>query len=248
MLSQLFAENIFEIFLLAVGASFIQRTTGFGFGIFIMTLLPFLMPSYGEATALSGLLAFTTSLIASIKYRRFITWRRLIPILSIFLITSTIAISVLSKMENGTIRFILGFILIFVSIWFAFLNKRIRFGTTLPYQLGAGSVSGLMGGFFGMHGPPAVLYFISCEKDKEHYMGMIQTYFVLTNAMMTFARAYNGFVTPTVGKCYIFCLAAVAIGSSLGAWAFSRIPGNKFPYIVYGYIGVSGVIILCSAT
>jgi uncharacterized membrane protein YfcA len=186
-------------------------------------------------------------LIASIKYRRFITWRRLIPILSIFLITSTIAISVLSKMENGTIRFILGFILIFVSIWFAFLNKRIRFGTTLPYQLGAGSVSGLMGGFFGMHGPPAVLYFISCEKDKEHYMGMIQTYFVLTNAMMTFARAYNGFVTPTVGKCYLVCLGAVAIGSSIGAWAFSRIPGNKFPYVVYGYIGVSGFIILCSA-
>ncbi len=247
MFEQLFAENIFEIFLLAIGASFVQRTTGFGFGIFIMTLLPFLMPSYGEATALSGLLAFTTSLIASIKYRRFITWRRLIPILSIFLITSTIAISVLSKMENGTIRFILGFILIFVSIWFAFLNKRIRFGTTLPYQLGAGSVSGLMGGFFGMHGPPAVLYFITCEKDKEHYMGMIQTYFVLTNAMMTLARRYNGFVTLTVGKCYIFCLAAVAIGSSLGAWAFSRIPGNKFPYVVYGYIGVSGFMILCSA-
>ncbi len=36
-----------EIFLLTIGASFVQRTTGFGFGIFLMTLLPFLMPSYG---------------------------------------------------------------------------------------------------------------------------------------------------------------------------------------------------------
>lgn len=247
MFAQLFTENILEIFLLATGASFIQRTTGFGFGIFIMTLLPFLMPSYGEATALSGLLAFTTSLIAAVKYRKFITWKRLIPILSIFWVTSTIAISLLKEMQDGTIRFILGFILIFVSIWFAFLNKRIKFGTTLPYQIGAGSVSGLMGGFFGMHGPPAVLYFISAEADKMHYMGMIQTYFVITNAMMTFARAYNGFVTPAVGKCYIFCLGAVAIGSAFGSWAFSRIPGNKFPYVVYGYIGISGLIILCSA-
>ena len=40
--------NIIEIFFLTLGASFVQRTTGFGFGIFIMTLLPFLMPSYGE--------------------------------------------------------------------------------------------------------------------------------------------------------------------------------------------------------
>ncbi|MBR7157014.1 MAG: sulfite exporter TauE/SafE family protein [Bacteroidales bacterium] len=247
MFAQLITENIPQIFLLATGASFVQRTTGFGFGIFIMTLLPFLMPSYGEATALSGLLAFTTSLIAAIKYRKFITWGRFLPILSVFLITSTIAIHLLKGMQDGAIRFILGFILIFVSIWFAFLNKRIKFKTTLPYQLGAGSVSGLMGGFFGMHGPPAVLYFISAEADKEHYMGMIQTYFVITNAMMTIARAYNGFVTPTVGKCYIFCLGAVAIGSALGAWAFSRIPGKKFPYVVYGYIGISGLIILCSA-
>ena len=36
---------------LAAGASFIQRTIGFGFGIFIMTALPFLMPSYAEAEA-----------------------------------------------------------------------------------------------------------------------------------------------------------------------------------------------------
>ena len=48
---------IIIIFLLCICASFIQRTTGFGFGVFIMTVLPYLMPSYGEATTLSGLLA-----------------------------------------------------------------------------------------------------------------------------------------------------------------------------------------------
>ena len=94
----MFTENIFWIFLLATGASFVQRTTGFGFGIFIMTLLPFLMPSYGEATGLSGLLAFTTSLIAAIKFRKYITWKRLLPILSVFLITSSVAISLFKVM------------------------------------------------------------------------------------------------------------------------------------------------------
>lgn len=51
------------IFLLSIGASFVQRTTGFGFGIFIMTMLPFFLPTYGEATTLSGLLAITTSAV-----------------------------------------------------------------------------------------------------------------------------------------------------------------------------------------
>ena len=49
------------ILLLAFCASFVQRTIGFGFGIFVMTMLPLLMPSFGEATTLSGLLAMLTS-------------------------------------------------------------------------------------------------------------------------------------------------------------------------------------------
>ena len=36
---------VIELFLLSIGASFVQRTTGFG--IFIMTMLPSIMPSYG---------------------------------------------------------------------------------------------------------------------------------------------------------------------------------------------------------
>lgn len=240
-------ENLLEIFLLAIGASFVQRTTGFGFGIFIMTMLPFLMPSYGEATALSGLLALTTSIIAAWKFRDKITWKRLIPILSVFLVVSTVSIFMLSKINDISLRKILGVVLILVSIYFTFLSKKIRFKTTLPYQLGAGTLSGIMGGFFGMHGPPAVLYFISSEPDKEHYMGMIQTYFVISNAMMTIARGANGFITATVGRNHLLCLAGIAIGAFAGGWAFSRIPGRIFPYVVYAYIGISGIIILLTS-
>ena len=72
------------IFLLSIGASFVQRTTGFGFGIFIMTMLPFLMPSYGEATTLSGLLAITTSAVIVWRLREYVTWQRLWTILLTF--------------------------------------------------------------------------------------------------------------------------------------------------------------------
>ena len=239
--------NMIEIFLLAVGASFVQRTTGFGFGIFIMTLLPFLMPSYGEATALSGLLAMTTSALIAFRMRQFITWKRLIPILTTFIIISAAAICMLTRLHDDTLRKILGIILIITAFYFAFFSRRIKLKTTLPYQIGAGSISGIMGGFFGMQGPPAVLYFISSEPDKNHYMAMVQTYFLIGNAMMTIVRASNGFVTATVGKCYVFCLAAVLIGTLLGSWTFKHIPGKVFPYVVYSYIGISGLIIFLTA-
>mgnify|MGYP002511583129 CR=1 FL=1 len=235
-----------EIFLLALGASFVQRTTGFGFGIFIMTSLPFLMPSYGEATALSGLLALTTSCFAAWKYRRMVTWKRLIPILSIFLVISSAAICMLARIQDNMLRKILGIVLICVSIYFAFFSKKIRFGTTLPYQLGAGTISGLMGGFFGMHGPPVVLSLISAEPDKDHYLGMIQTYAVVTNITMLAVRAFSGYVTPAVGSAYLYGLAGLVIGVAAGNWAYKRIPGKIFTYVVYAYIALSGLIIFLS--
>lgn len=240
-------DNIVNIFLLTVGASFIQRTTGFGFGIFIMTLLPFLMPSYGEATTLSGLLALTTSSIICIRMRRYITWKRLLPILMTFIVISAGAICTLTRMEDGVLRKILGITLIFTSLYFAFFSGKIKLKTTVPYQIGTGALSGIMGGFFGMQGPPAVLYFISSEPDKNHYMAMAQTYFLIGNSFMTIVRASNGFLTATVGNCYIFCVAAVAIGTLLGSWAFRHIPAKIFPYIVYTYIGVSGIVIFLTS-
>ena len=163
------------IFLLSIGASFVQRTTGFGFGIFIMTMLPFLMPSYGEATTLSGLLAITTSAVIVWRLREYVTWQRLWTILLTFIVISTIAIFALKRIEDHTLRQILGVALILISIYFAAFSKKIKLPTTKQVQVGAGTLSGLMGGFFGMQGPPAVLYFIQSEPSKEHYMAMAQT-------------------------------------------------------------------------
>lgn len=232
------------IFLLSIGASFVQRTTGFGFGIFIMTMLPFLMPSYGEATTLSGLLAITTSAVIVWRLREHVTWKRLWTILLTFIFVSTIAIFALKRIEDHTLRQILGVALILISIYFAAFSQKIKLPTTKRVQVGAGTLSGLMGGFFGMQGPPAVLYFIQSEPSKENYMAMTQTYFLIGNVMMTFVRAYNGFLTTTVLADYCFGLGGVVIGTCLGAYVFRHIPNRIFRYIVYAYIAVSGVIIL----
>ena len=98
-----------------------------------------------------------------------------------------------------------------------------------------------------MHGPPVVLYLVSSEPDKDHYMGMIQTYAVITNISMLAVRAYNGYVTPVVGMTYLYGIAGLAIGIIAGNLVYRHIPNKIFTYIVYAYIGLSGLIILCTA-
>ena len=241
--------NTLYIILLAAGASFIQRTIGFGFGIFIMTALPFLMPSYAEAVTLSGLLSLTSATVVMLQYIKYVTWKRFLPILGAFIIFSTSAILLLDKIEGPAMRKILGIMLIFLSLYFSFFKERLQkhIRATPGWMLGAGSISGIMGGLFGMQGPPVVLYLIVSEPSKNHYMGMIQTYAVVTNITMLAVRIYNGYVTPAVGASYLYGLLGLAIGVIKGNWAFKRIPSRLFTYIVYAYIGISGLVILLTA-
>ena len=238
-------EFSLPIFLLAAGASFIQRTIGFGFGIFIMTALPFLMPSYAEAVTLSGLLSLTSATVVMIQYVKFVTWKRLLPMVGAFVVFSTAAIFMLDKIEGPAMRQILGIMLVILSLYFSFFKEKLQkfIRPTKGWLLGTGSVSGIMGGLFGMHGPPVVLYLVVSEPSKDHYMGMIQTYAVITNITMLIVRAWNGYVTPTVGITYLYALGGLAIGILVGNWAFKRIPSRLFTYIVYAYIGISGMII-----
>jgi uncharacterized membrane protein YfcA len=242
-------ENLIYITLLATGASFVQRTVGFGFGIFIMTALPFLMPSYGEAVTLSGLLSLTSATVVMVKYMKFVSWKRLLPVVAAFVIFSTLATAMLDKIEGPSIRVILGIMLVVISLYFSFFKERLQkiITPTRGWQLGTGTASGLMGGFFGMHGPPVVLYLIASEPDKDHYMGMIQTYAVITNISLLIARGYNGYLTATVGTTYLYALGGLALGVIAGNWAFKHIPNKLFSYIVYAYIGISGLIIFFTA-
>ena len=112
------------------------------------------MPSYGEATTLSGLLAITTSAAIVWRLRNYVTWQRLWPILLTFIIVSTIAIFALTRIEDHILRRILGVALVLISIYFMLFSQKIKLPTTKRVQVGAGTLSGLMGGFFLRYARP----------------------------------------------------------------------------------------------
>ncbi len=232
------------LFLMSIGAAFVQRVSGFGFGIFIMTALPYLMPSYGEATTLSGLLASVTSAIIVFKQYKHLVWRKLIGILSVFLVVSFVAIHFVSSAGDGLLKIILGVALILSSAWFFFFAGKVRIRPTRVIQTFLGTLSGMMGGLFGMQGPPAVLYFVETTDTKEEYMVTAQMYFLVGNFMMTGYRAYYGFLTSAVGYGWLVGIAGVLIGTTIGAWAFRFLSLPKLRIIIYLYMAVSGVVCL----
>lgn len=246
-------SQIFLLLLMSCGAAFVQRVSGFGFGIFIMTVLPYLLPTYGEATTLSGLLAMVTSIMIVARTWRFICWPRLLPILATFLVVSFFAVRFVAYADpstsagealEGMLRRGLGCVLIFASVWFVWLKDRVKLPTTLPAQIGMGTLSGVMGGLFGMQGPPAVLYFVATNSTKEGYIAMAQTYFLVGNLAMTFFRARCGLLTPTVLTCWCWAVPAVVLGTWVGSLVFRRISLPILRMMIYIYMAISGVVAL----
>ena len=226
----------------AFGGAFVQRTIGFGFGIFIMTVLPLLMPSYGEATTLSGMLAMVTSVMMVIRYYKYLQWKKLIPILIIFLIVSFIAIQIVTMLDRAQLKHILGVTLIVAAIYFWFFSERVKIKPNMATQGFLGTISGFMGGFFGMQGPPAVLYFIEVAKQKEEYIALAQTFFDIGNFMMTVFMWRAGFVTAEVLTDWLWALPTVLLGTWVGSIVFRHLSLDLLRHIVFIYIGISGLI------
>ena len=238
------AGTIALIAFLAMIAAFIQRVSGFGFGIFIMTSLPLLMPTYGEATALSGLLAFVVALVPAITMRKHLPVRKLWIILTTFLVVSFFSIFFVSKIDSALLRRVLGGFPIIIAIYFFFFSSRIHIRPNAKTQISMGTLSGIMGGLFAMQGPPAVIYFIGCSETKEEYTALTQWYFLVGNLMMSFFRAGNGFVTPVVGKIWCFAVFGIFIGLFIGAKVYQHINTFVLRRIVYSYMAVAGCVML----
>jgi len=167
---------LIAIFILSIGASFVQRTTGFGFGIFIITMLPYFMPTYGEATTLSGILALTTSAAIVWRLRRYVTWQRLWPILLTFIVVSTMAIFVLTRIEDHILKQILGVALIVISIY----RKMLEFIESAPFQICimghscGNSDRTLLNTLFEHHFCTSIMpYYYINEKGKDNYLELV---------------------------------------------------------------------------
>lgn len=230
----------------ACGAGIVQRTTGFGFGIFLIPLLTLIGigECYAETISLSTMLAATLSLITVIKLREYVALKRVLPLLFIFMPISYLAGEYMLSMKTNTLKVVLGLTLIALSIYFTFFQKNIKLTINKWVTLACGTVSGIMGGMFSMQGPPLVLYYLATESSKTHYMAQCQTIFFLGNLFMTCHRATEGIITSNVLKLYLIAIVGTLIGLRIGEKIFDRIDTTLLRKIVYAFLAVSGVIIL----
>ena len=231
------------VLILTIIASFIQRVTGFGFGIFVMMFFPFFLPSYGESVMLSGLLAGTTAFLITISNMHYVRWRMMGIIVLFNVIASFLAIEYMSSLSNETLKRCLGVVLILIALYFLWgKNKANKLFLSRWAQGIIGAISGIMGGMFAMPGPPVVLYCISSIDNKREYVVTLQAFSVIFNIFYTLFRAKVGFYSESTLLWWGAGLIGLMIGTSLGSRCSERISNQRLKQIVYIMMILSGIV------
>ena len=231
------------VFILTIIASFIQRVSGFGFGIFVMMFFPFFLPSYGESVMLSGLLAGSTALMIALRNWQYIRWNLMGRVVLFNVVASYLATEYMNSLGNDTMKQCLGVVLILIALYFLFGEGKMgRVFKSKLAQVTIGSISGVMGGMFAMPGPPLVLYCISTIEDKREYVTTLQAFSVVMNLCYTLFRFKAGFYSEDTWLWWLVGLIGAIIGSSVGTRCFERISSRTLKFIVYVMMIVSGVV------
>lgn len=215
-------------------AAIIQSTSGFGFGIFSMALLPLFLP-YKEANVLTLATVLVLQIYTVIKFRKHINFKLVTAPGIAAIIFGSIGVHLMISLSDQVMNIILGIFLWSLAFYMIFLANRINLKKSVITGLFAGSLGGFMDGMFAIGGPPMVAYFDSVIDDPLEYQSTLQLYFMITTANVIFNNIlcgnFNATLIPPLSITIICCL----IGTTIGMHFTERISMKvirKLAYIV----------------
>ncbi|MBQ5652282.1 MAG: sulfite exporter TauE/SafE family protein, partial [Peptococcaceae bacterium] len=171
-------DLFFPILLCATfAAAFVQGITGFAFTMIFLACMQSFLP-YTELLAIATVLAIFMLSMNVYVYRHHIVWKWLPLPLLINCVVTVAAIRLLRQtMDFPYWHQLLGIVFILLAVYMYLFQKRIQIKPTMKNALLFCGAGGILGGLFGVGGPPIVLYFLALTDSKERYLSSTQMFF-----------------------------------------------------------------------
>lgn len=109
--------------------------------------------------------------------------------------------------------------------------------------------AGVLGGAYGMNGPPLVVYGALRGWTPRHFRATLQGYFLPASVLVMAGYGLAGLWTTTVMRYFLLALPGVLIAIFLGRIVNRRMHGPQFlVYLHVGLIIVGGILLLQALT
>jgi uncharacterized membrane protein YfcA len=228
-------------------ATLIRSTLGFGEALVAVPLLAFRIP-----VVIAAPLAVMVSVIVALAIV-LQDWRRIelraaggLVLASLFGIP--VGVLLLASVDDRLVKMILGALIIAFSIYVLALRGTLRLRTDhAGWMIGCGVISGILGGAYGMNGPPLVVYGTLRRWSPQHFRATLQGYFLPASLAGLIGYGSIGLWNGTIWRYFLLALPAVAIATLLGRALNHRMSGDRFFRIVYAGLVVIGAALLLQA-
>jgi len=225
-------------------ATLIRSTVGFGEALIAVPLLAFRLP-VAVAAPLAVLLSVLIAGLIVAQDWRHIEVRSAAGLIIAALFGIPLGILLLTRLNDHVVRTILGLVIAAFSAYSLAARSRLHFHADhRALLLGAGFLSGILGGAYGMNGPPLAIYGTLRRWTPQRFRATLQGYFLPASLVGLIGYAVAGLWVPSITHYFLFSLPGVVAGVILGRTLNHRLRGDGFFKIVYAGLLVIGSVLV----
>ena len=228
-------------------ATLIRSALGFGEALFAVPLLALRLP-LAVAAPLAVLISITIAAIVVAQDWQKIHMRSTGWLLSATVFGIPLGLMLLTSTHQTMVKATLALLIIAFAMYSLIGDKppQLR-DDSMPWMLGCGFAAGVLGGAYGMNGPPLAIYGAMRRWTAQQFRATLQGYFLPASILGMIGYWWKGLWIPAVTHYFLISLLAIVPAILLGKWINHRLHGESFLRYVYSGLAIIGVGLLAQA-
>ncbi len=148
----------------------------------------------------------------------------------------------LTHSPEHLVKGLLGGLIILFAVFCLFGKLRLQLHhDSRAWMLTCGFVAGILGGAYGMNGPPLVIYGTMRNWTAQHFRATLQAYFLPASMLGMCGYLGAGLWTRTVTHDYVLCLPVMLPAVFLGRAINHRLSSATFSRYIYAGLAAIGI-------
>jgi uncharacterized membrane protein YfcA len=248
--SEVFGQSGVMAYVLCVifVATFIRSALGFGEALVAVPLLALRIP-LKTAAPLAVMVSITIAALIIFQDWQKVYVRTAAKLLLPTIFGIPLGLLLLTNAHQGIVKLLLGALIIGFAIYS--LKKRHTVELKEDNQwwlLFCGFLAGVLGGAYGMNGPPLAVYGSMRRWSPQHFRATLQGYFLPASILGMVGYLWQGLWSRELTHYYLWSLLVAVPAIWLGRVANHRLPLENFFKCVFVGLIVIGIILALQAT
>lgn len=237
----------FYILAIVFIATLVRSTFGFGESLVAVPLLIFFIP-IETAVPLSVLISIFIAAVVVVQDRKKIHFHSAKWLILFAALGIPIGLFLLIYGNENLIKTVLGILIIAYSIYSLLSKSSFKLETdNKAWLFVCGFLSGILGGAYGLNGPPLVIYGNIRNWSAKHFRATLQAYFLPAGILGMLGYWYKGLWTWEVTYYFLICLPVVIPTIFLGRYFNHQLEEDSFlKYVYFGLIVIGAVLVVQS--